>query len=604
MKNLLSPPFGGLICFVHIPRVPLRFTRGFILITPIRGFKSTYIMSGMKPTWSPSFRGHEDSVLLKPSCWFVVYPCFFSPFYGISEKTLSFAPVLAIRVIANRKGLQMIHPDLNSFKQKCREGNLIPVWKEILADMETPVSAFKKIADSENAFLLESVENGQNLGRFSFLGCDPNVVFKCKGPEVQIYYADNEEDFTSKAAPLDVLSQFMSRYKPVADPDLPVPFTGGAVGYISYDMIRHWEKLPDKNIDDLCLPDAFLCLTDTLIIFDHIRRKIILLSNAHVRDDPKEAYEEAMHKIDLLHERLKAPLPMADTTGDTSPPFKAVKTATSSNFTRDEYMKAVENCKEYIAAGDIFQVVLSQRMQRPYSGDPFDVYRALRTINPSPHMYYLQLGDLRIAGSSPEILIRSIDGEVCVRPIAGTRPRGATVQEDLQHEKDLLADPKERAEHIMLLDLGRNDVGRVADYGTVHVDDMMVIERYSHVMHIVSEVKGRLRQGLDAFEVLRAGFPAGTVSGAPKIRAMEIIDEQENLRRGPYAGAVGYISFTGNLDTAITIRTLVIKGGTVYVQVGAGIVADSVPATEYQETLNKAGAMLKAVDMAEEGLDN
>lgn len=499
----------------------------------------------------------------------------------------------------------MIHPTLDEFRDRCLEGNLIPVWREILADMETPVSAFRKIADSENAFLLESVEQGEALGRYSFLGCDPEVVFKCKGPEVQILYHDNEEDFVEKSKkPLDVLDEFMARYRPVADPALP-PFTGGAVGYIAYDMVRHFENLPDANPDDLCLPDAFFCITDTLIVFDHVRHRMILISNAHVRDDPEAAYREAVHKIDLLQERLRAPLPApsrdAEARGDT--PAAPPTDEPASNFRRQDFEDAVRACKEHIAAGDIFQVVLSQRFERDYRGDPFDLYRALRAINPSPYMYYLQLGDLRIAGSSPEILVRLTGEEVCVRPIAGTRPRGDTPEADAVYEKDLLADPKERAEHIMLVDLGRNDVGRVAQYGSVHVDDLMSVERYSHVMHIVSNVTGRLRPGLDAFDVLRAAFPAGTVSGAPKIRAMEIIDEMEPTRRGPYAGCVGYVGFNGNLDTAITIRTMIVRDETVYVQAGAGLVADSVPEREYEETVNKARALLRAVDMAQEGLD-
>ncbi len=503
----------------------------------------------------------------------------------------------------------MIHPDLETFRERCRQGNLVPVWREILADMETPVSAFKKISESENAFLLESVEQGEHLGRYSFLGCDPEVVFKCKGKEVKILYRGNEEDFHSSSDPLESLKEFMTRYKPVVDPDLPrMPMTGGAVGYFSYDMVRHWENLPDSNPDDLRLPDAFFCLTDTLIVFDHVMRRMFLISNAHVHmDDPDRAYEQAVHKISLLHERLRAPLPPRSERDEAPSEGMEAKSgsgdAIQSNCTREGFEAAVEKAKEYIRAGDIFQVVLSQRFWRTYTGDPFDLYRALRAINPSPYMYYLQLGDLRIAGSSPEILINLTDEEVCVRPIAGTRPRGRTVEEDLALEKELLADPKELAEHTMLLDLGRNDVGRVAEYGTVRVDDRMVIERYSHVMHIVSQVKGRLRKGLNAFDVLRAGFPAGTVSGAPKIRAMEIIDELENVRRGPYAGALGYVSFSGALETAITIRTMIVQNDTVYVQAGAGIVADSVPALEYQETQNKARGMLRAVDMACRGLD-
>ncbi|NQU43746.1 chorismate-binding protein, partial [bacterium] len=371
----------------------------------------------------------------------------------------------------------MVYPDLDTFREKCLRGNLIPVWREVLADMETPVSAFKKIADSENAFLLESVEGGENIGRYSFLGCDPEVVFKCKGSEIQILYQDNEEDFSAEEEPLQVLRDFMARYRPVADPELP-PFTGGAVGYLGYDMIRHWEQIPNSNPDDLNLPDAYFCITDTLIAFDHVKHKMILISNAHVHDDPEKAWREAVRKIDVLHERLRSPLPgqTEPETGDLAPSSDLV-----SNVRKEEFEEAVRRAKEYIFAGDIFQVVLSQRLQRQYEGDPLDLYRALRVINPSPFMYYLQLGDLHIAGSSPEILIRLEGDQVCVRPIAGTRPRGATRDLDLALEKDLLADPKERAEHIMLLDLGRNDVGRVCRYGTVKVTDLMVVERYSHV---------------------------------------------------------------------------------------------------------------------------
>lgn len=495
----------------------------------------------------------------------------------------------------------MTYPDRNTFRKKCQEGNLIPLWREIVADLETPVSAFKKIGDSENAFLLESVEQGEKLGRYSFLGCDPAVIFKSKGGAVQILYQENEEDLTAHEDPLKALRDFMSRYKPVDDPDLPV-FTGGAVGYLSYDMIRHWEKLPDSNPDDLSLPDSYFCLTDTLIAFDHVKHKMILISNAHVHDDPDKAYDEAEHKIDLLQERLKAPAEPRDSEEESIPPEEDLFSRVESNYEKEEFKKAVEACKEYIRAGDIFQVVLSQRFQCRYDGDSLDLYRALRIINPSPYMYYLQFGDLRVVGSSPEILIRLEGDEVCIRPIAGTRPRGTTPEEDLALEKDLLADPKERAEHIMLVDLGRNDAGRVCQYGTVRVDDLMSIERYSHVMHIVSNVRGKLKPGLDAFDVLEAGFPAGTVSGAPKIRAMEIIDEQENLRRGPYAGAVGYFSFNGNLDTAITIRTMIVEGPQVFVQAGAGIVYDSDPEKEFEETQNKARGMLKAVELAEKHL--
>ncbi|OPZ09542.1 MAG: Anthranilate synthase component 1 [candidate division BRC1 bacterium ADurb.BinA292] len=497
-----------------------------------------------------------------------------------------------------------VSPDFETFLQRSREANLIPVWAERLADMETPVSVFRKLADSEHAFLLESVEQGENVGRYSFIGCNPEIIIRCRGHEIDIRYHGDEQPLEQSQPPLEFLREFMQRYRPAADPQLP-PFIGGAVGYMAYDLVRHFEKLPDANPDDLKLPDAYFMISDKLAIFDHVRHRMILLANAHVTDDPRRAYDAAIHKIELMAERLRIEKGERNqpVDADISPAVESPVSELVSNFSQDEFMAAVERVKEYIRAGDVFQVVLSQRFSKPYHGDPFDIYRALRAINPSPYNFYLQLGDLKLAGSSPEILVQVNHGEVIVRPIAGTRPRGATPAEDRQHEQDLLADPKELAEHIMLVDLGRNDVGRVGCPGSVHVDDLMAIERYSHVMHIVSNVRGRLRPTSDAFDALAATFPAGTVSGAPKIRAMEIIDELENVRRGPYAGCVGYISFDGNLDTCITIRTAVIKGRRVYIQAGAGIVADSVPATEYQETVNKARAMLRAVEMAEAGLD-
>ncbi len=497
-----------------------------------------------------------------------------------------------------------IKPDFETFKERCKQGNLIPVWTEMLADMETPVSAFRKLSDGEHGFLLESVEHGNTLGRYSFIGCNPEILIRSRGKEINILHGGDERVAEGFDNPLDFLRSFMQRYKPAPDPDLP-PFIGGGVGYMSYDLVRSFENIPDNNLDDLHLPDTYFMIADTLAIFDHVRHRIILLSNAHVTDSVSQAYETAMHKIELMAERLRG---LHGPAGELAleriaPDMKGRRGELCSNFTKEEFEAGVEKVKEYIRAGDAFQVVISQRFSKPFHGDPFDIYRALRTVNPSPYMFYLKFGDLRIAGSSPEILVRVTSDEVVVRPIAGTRPRGGSVQEDHSLEKDLLADPKERAEHIMLVDLGRNDIGRVSQAGTVRVDDFMTIERYSHVMHIVSNVVGKLAPETDAFDALAACFPAGTVSGAPKIRAMEIIDEVENLRRGPYAGSIGYFSFDGNLDTCITIRTCVIKDQMVYVQAGAGIVADSVPATEYQETCNKARAVLKAVEMAEGGLD-
>jgi anthranilate synthase component 1 len=504
--------------------------------------------------------------------------------------------------------MPIVHPTREEFREKAREGNLIPVYREVLADMETPVSAFRKLDDAEYAFLLESVEQGENVGRYSFLGANPKALFKAKGHEVQILYSTEEEDFAVSGAPLDVLRDFMSRYKPVDDPNLP-PFTGGAVGYIGYDAVRTLERLPDSNPDDMRLPDCFFMIAKTLVVFDHVRRRMILLANAYVRGDPDEAYDRAVHEIDQLADRLAMPPMWAlDKDSETdeeddAPAEPSGPREFESNFTREEYEEAVRRCVDYILAGDAFQIVLSQRFQRQIDCDPFDVYRALRAVNPSPYNFYLKLGDLRLIGSSPEILCRVTGQRAQIRPIAGTRPRGATHEEDLRLERELLADPKERAEHIMLVDLGRNDVGRVARYGTVKVEDLMVIERYSHVMHIVSGVTGVLRDGLDGYDAVKATFPHGTVSGAPKIRAMEIIDEYENVRRGPYAGCVGYFAFNGNVDTCITIRTVLVKDGVASVQAGGGIVADSDPPTEWQETINKASAIFRAIELAEEGLD-
>lgn len=398
---------------------------------------------------------------------------------------------------------------------------------------------------------------------------------------------------------LHLLKQEFGKLSYVPDPGLP-RFCGGAVGFISYDMVRFFEYLPDSTVDDLHLPDCILVFSDTLLIFDHVQHKIRVVCNARVGDDPKAAYRAAVTKIDEMVERLRRPVAEIprDVRNDRSRGLDI-----KSNFTREEFEDAVRKCKDYIAAGDVIQVVPSQRFSAKVTADPFDVYRALRSVNPSPYMYYLAFGDTKLIGSSPEILVTEERGNVSVRPIAGTRKRGATEENDRALEVELLKDEKERAEHIMLVDLGRNDIGRVCRYGSVEVNELMVIERYSHVMHIVSNVRGKLRMDKDQFDLLRACFPAGTVSGAPKIRAMEIIDEVEPTRRGTYAGAIGYFSYSGDMDTCITIRTILIQGDTAYVQAGAGIVADSDPASEYEETCTKASAMLKAIELAETGLE-
>lgn len=517
-------------------------------------------------------------------------------------------------------------PDIIEFRKRAANGNMTPVYKEILADMETPVSAYMKIAHrhapsedastypyleagtdppgkipggiSDYSFLLESVEGGERMARFSFLGSGVNTVITSKGGAVEIIRDGGSEAITLDGGRdvLDVLKAEFGKIRYVPDPNLP-RFCGGAVGFIGYDMVRFFEDLPDSTTDDLHLPDCTLVFTDTLLIFDHVRHRIRVVCNARVNGDPDAAYEQARLKIDSVIEQLRKPLEVS------YQKRQAAKPELTSNFTREGFEDAVRACKEYIAAGDVIQVVLSQRFNTKVTADSFDVYRALRSLNPSPYMYYLAYGDTKLIGSSPEILVTEERGNVTIRPIAGTRPRGATPEEDVTLERELLKDEKERAEHIMLVDLGRNDIGRVCRFGSVEVDQLMTIERYSHVMHIVSNVRGRLSMDKDQFDLLRACFPAGTVSGAPKIRAMEIIDELEPTRRGTYAGSIGYFSYSGDMDTCITIRTILIQSDTAYVQVGAGIVADSDPAKEYQETVNKAMAMINALSAAEAGLE-
>ena len=489
----------------------------------------------------------------------------------------------------------MIYPDLEKFKELAGKGNLIPVYKEILADTDTPVTAFLKLGGTPS-FLLESVEGGEKWARYSFLGSRPAKIIRGRGNTIEIITGRKPPVAFESDNPLDVIKKEISRYRPVEIEGLP-RFFGGLVGYMGYDMVRFFEPIQEAKKEGLGLPDFFFMLTDTMLIFDSLRQKIQVLSNAHIEDkSPAEAYREAELKIEEIIAKLRAPL----VPGNTVPSGKS--NGVRSNFTKPDFLRSVEKSKEYVMAGDVVQVVLSQRFERDSAVDPFDVYRALRVINPSPYMYYLDIGEARIVGSSPEILVRLEDGRIVLRPIAGTRKRGGTEAADKALEDELKKDPKEIAEHIMLVDLGRNDVGRVAKIGSVRVSELMTVERYSHVMHLVSNVEGELRAGLDAFDVLAACFPAGTVSGAPKVRAMEIIEELEPTRRGPYAGSVGYFSYSGNMDTCITIRTLIVKEGKVYVQAGAGIVADSEPEREYVETLNKAKGMMKAVDMAEEGL--
>ncbi|MDE0316581.1 MAG: anthranilate synthase component I [Candidatus Poribacteria bacterium] len=498
----------------------------------------------------------------------------------------------------------MYYPTLEEFKEKAKTGNTIPVYRPILADMETPVSAFYKLMPDNYAFLLESVEGGETVARYSFLGSQPSVLFHSKGNQVTIEYLANGEKVSKEYEdPLKALEELMQNYQPVSVEGLP-QFHGGAVGYMSYDMVRFVEELPDDTEDELQLPDCFFMIAETILIFDHVNHQIKVVANAHIDGDVDAAYADAVGKIEALVGKLTSTseVHLINNINERSGRQPETVPDPPSNFTKAAYEDVVRRAKEYIAAGDIIQVVTSQRFSRSVTVDSFDVYRTLRVVNPSPYMYYLKCNGFEIVGASPEMMVRVEDGLVQTVPIAGTRPRGKTVEEDMALEQELLTDPKERAEHVMLVDLGRNDLGRVCEYNTVEVTDLMIIEKFSHVMHIVSHVIGKLRDNLSAFDVMRACLPAGTLSGAPKIRAMEIIDELEPTRRGTYGGAVGYFSFSGSADTAITIRTAVIKDGTAYVQAGGGVVADSVPENEYYETVSKAWAMLTAIEMAQQGL--
>ena len=499
--------------------------------------------------------------------------------------------------------MDVYQPTLKEFRRLAGSStNLIPVYREFSADLETPVSVYLKLlGESGPSFLLESVEGGEQLGRYSFVGVNPRGMVTLKGRNVTLTSREGEEVRALEAREdiLDVLREDMAQFVP-ADLDGLPRFNGGAVGYLGYDVVRFFEELPEMADSVLDIPDAVFLLADTLVVFDHARHRLIILANSFVDEDVEQAYVEAIQRIDRISEKLLRPLPAVPQRN-----WRAKKNgSTVSNKTQEQYETIVRQAKEYIAAGDIFQVVLSQRFSRPTDAHPFAIYRALRMLNPSPYMFYFDFGDLdlQVIGASPEMHVRLEDGIASVRPIAGTRWRGANEAEDLELEEELINDPKERAEHVMLVDLGRNDIGRVCVYGTVQVRDLMSIERYSHVMHIVSRVEGQIRPGLDAFDLMRATFPAGTVSGAPKVRAMEIIEELERQRRGLYAGAAGYFSYDGSMDTCIAIRTMLMHDGEVFVQAGAGIVADSDPTREYEECVNKAKALMVAVERAEQGL--
>jgi anthranilate synthase component I len=489
-------------------------------------------------------------------------------------------------------------PSLPDARRLAREYDVVPLYAELIGDLETPISAALKFADEENVFLLESAEAAERFGRYSFLGFDPKRTLSYRGGVYTVVDADGVREVAAKD-PFSGLAELVGRKSVAPLPNLPA-FVGGAVGYFSYDAVRYLERLPDAPPDDLHVPEAYFAVTDTLIIFDHLRHKVLVISlvdAANLRDVEGEgfaaAYRRAADDVRRVAERLAAPVTRrAFPSGNEG--FEI-----SSTFTRSGYEEAVEKSKEYIRAGDAFQIVPSQRFFAEVGDlDPFLLYRGLRTVNPSPYMTYLKLGDLVLVGASPEPLVRVEGRRVMTRPVAGTRRRGVTPEEDALLAEELLADAKERAEHVMLVDLGRNDIGRVAEIGTVSVENFMEVERYSHVMHIVSTVEGDLCEEYTALDALAAAFPAGTVSGAPKVRAMEIIDELEPTCRGPYAGATGYYGVDGRLDTCITLRTALLKGGRAYFQAGGGVVADSVPSLEYEETRNKAGAIVRALEVA------
>jgi anthranilate synthase component 1 len=495
-----------------------------------------------------------------------------------------------------------IHPNRDAFIELAKQGNVIPVCADLMADFETPVSAYAKLKEAGPSFLLESIAGGENLSRYSFIGCRPRKILVC-GPDTTEIRVPGEPTQTvpTPPDPLSLLEAEMSGYRPVTLPGLP-RFTGGAVGFVGYEYVTRIEStVPAAGKDELGVPLLYFMLSDSLLIFDRAKQTLRLCVNAHVREtvagasDAGRAYDAAVAEVEHLYSLLKqprglAPAPLIQPARITVPP---------GNFTRERFEHAVDEGQEFIRAGDIIQFVPSQRFSKKFSKSPLDLYRALRTVNPSPYMFILETADFSIVGASPEVHVRLTDGKVEIRPIAGTRKRGATAAEDTALEHELLADEKERAEHLMLVDLARNDIGRVCRYGSIRVPEFMVVERYSHVMHIVSQVEGDIAPERTAYDLMRATFPAGTVSGAPKIRAMQIIADLEPSQRGIYAGALGYFGYDGNMDTCIMLRTALLKDGSIHIQAGAGVVADSVPAAEYAETISKASALFKAVEMAE-----
>jgi anthranilate synthase component 1 len=492
----------------------------------------------------------------------------------------------------------LLRPDYKEFSRLAREFTLIPVVKSVMADLLTPVSAFLAIAAEEpEAFLLESVERGEQIGRYTFLGARPYLQVQARREDVLLQRGKAREQ--RRGSVLPILKELLRQHRPATFAGLP-RFTAGAVGYFAYDAVRQLERIGEHAKDDLSLPDCMMMFFDRVLAFDHLRHQIHIIATADVsRESPRRAYDRALADIAILEKKLaRGPRPAS--WQQSSRPRQA-KLKVHTGTSRDRFLKSVERAKEYIAAGDIYQVVLSQRLDFSPEVAPFDIYRALRTVNPSPYMYFLRMGDTHVVGSSPEMLVRVTGSKLEYRPIAGTHPRGRDEAEDSRLEKEMLADEKERAEHVMLVDLGRNDLGRVSEYGSVKVRDLMFVERYSHVMHIVSALEGKLRGGMDALDAFAACFPAGTLSGAPKVRAMQIIEELEPVRRGIYGGSVFNADFAGNLDSCIAIRTLLMKGKRAYLQAGAGIVADSDPTSEFQECMNKAQAVLRAVAAARQG---
>ncbi|MGB0036360.1 MAG: anthranilate synthase component I [Candidatus Acidiferrales bacterium] len=489
----------------------------------------------------------------------------------------------------------MIQPDFKTFCRLTRQGNLVPVYETFTADLLTPVGAYLRIArDAKYSFLLESVEGGETIARYTFAGANPEEVFRSRGRSSTLEAARRRVQF--EGDPIDELRRLTARYHPVRVPGLP-PLIAGAIGYFAYDMVRLVERIPATGHDDLGLDDCVMMFYLGLLAFDHVQHRVWVIRNVFTdgKGSLRQKYDAAVREIYRTRRALEQPLAPERRKRPAAP------VRIQSNFTKPQYLAAVRKAKSYIRAGDIFQVVPSQRFSAKTNADPFEIYRALRVVNPSPYLYFLRLDDVSVVGSSPEMLLKVQGRDAFYRPIAGTLPRGRNEKEDRDLEAELLADPKERAEHIMLVDLGRNDLGRVCEYGSVKVERLMFVERYSHVMHLVSNLRGRLRPGVDVFDALMACFPAGTLSGAPKVRAMEIIDELEPSRRGLYAGAVLYLDFTGNLDSCIALRTLVAKGGRIYIQAGGGVVADSVPEREYQETVNKARALVTAFEIAHRG---